>query len=88
MNKGIYKITNLKNNKVYIGQSEKLNNREWCHFYWLDRGEHHNPVIGFPVIIQPKTIVSMVPTILQVIVLAKCLFRLTVLIQILHYVFL
>jgi hypothetical protein len=42
MNKGIYKITNLKNNKVYIGQSEKLNNREWCHFYWLDRGEHHN----------------------------------------------
>lgn len=42
MDKGIYKITNLKNNKVYIGQSENLNNREWNHFYWLDRGEHHN----------------------------------------------
>jgi group I intron endonuclease len=42
MNKGIYKITNLKNNKVYIGQSENLNNREWNHFYWLGRGEHHN----------------------------------------------
>lgn len=42
MDKGIYKIINLKNNKVYIGQSEKLNNREWCHFYWLNRGEHHN----------------------------------------------
>jgi hypothetical protein len=42
MNKGIYKIINLKNNKVYIGQSEKLNNREWNHFYWLNRGEHHN----------------------------------------------
>lgn len=42
MDKGIYKITNLKNNKVYVGQSENLNNREWNHFYWLDRGEHHN----------------------------------------------
>lgn len=42
MKKGIYKITNLKNNKVYIGQSENLINREWSHFYWLDRNEHHN----------------------------------------------
>jgi group I intron endonuclease len=42
MNKGIYKITNLINNKVYIGQSKNINNREWNHFYWLERGEHHN----------------------------------------------
>lgn len=42
MNKGIYKITNLKNNKVYIGQTENFVNREQNHFYWLDNGEHHN----------------------------------------------
>jgi group I intron endonuclease len=43
--KGIYKLTNIVNNKVYIGQSKKLNNREWCHFYRLKRGEHHNEIL-------------------------------------------
>lgn len=40
--KGIYKITNLKNNKVYIGQSERLNEREREHLYRLERNEHNN----------------------------------------------
>lgn len=40
--KGIYKITNLINNKVYIGQSERLTEREREHFYYLGRGEHYN----------------------------------------------
>ena len=40
--KGIYKITNLINGKVYIGQSDRLNEREREHFYRLERNEHHN----------------------------------------------
>lgn len=40
--KGIYKITNLINGKVYIGQSERLTEREREHFYRLNRGEHNN----------------------------------------------
>ena len=40
--KGIYKITNLINGKVYIGQSERLTEREREHFYRLGRGEHNN----------------------------------------------
>lgn len=40
--KGIYKITNLTNNKVYIGQSDRLNEREREHFYRLGKNEHHN----------------------------------------------
>jgi len=40
--KGIYKIINLINGKVYIGQSDRLNEREREHFYQLDKQEHHN----------------------------------------------
>lgn len=40
--KGIYKITNLINGKVYIGQSDRLIDREREHFYRLERNEHHN----------------------------------------------
>lgn len=40
--KGIYKITNLKNKKVYIGQTDRLNEREREHFYRLERNVHHN----------------------------------------------
>ena len=43
--KGIYKITNLKNQKFYIGQSKNLNNREHNHFYQLERNEHHNEIL-------------------------------------------
>jgi len=43
--KGIYKITNLKNQKFYIGQSKDLNNREHNHFYRLGRNEHHNEIL-------------------------------------------
>lgn len=39
---GIYKITNLVNRKVYIGQSNKLNTRKSCHFYLLKNDKHHN----------------------------------------------
>ena len=40
--KGIYKITNKKNNKVYIGQSDRLNDREREHFYRLEKQTHSN----------------------------------------------
>lgn len=40
--KGIYKITNTSNGKVYIGQTKNLINRKQSHFYWLERNEHHN----------------------------------------------
>lgn len=40
--KGIYKITCLANNKVYIGQSTKVNKRLSSHFASLRRGAHHN----------------------------------------------
>lgn len=45
MNKGIYKITNLKNQKFYIGQSKNLNNREHSHFYKLEKNDHHNEIL-------------------------------------------
>jgi group I intron endonuclease len=40
--KGIYKITNTINNKVYIGQSDRLNQREREHFYRLENQTHSN----------------------------------------------
>jgi group I intron endonuclease len=40
--KGIYKITNVVNGKVYIGQTQNLINRERNHFYCLGRNRHHN----------------------------------------------
>ena len=40
--KGIYKITNKINNKVYIGQSDRLNDREREHFYRLENQTHSN----------------------------------------------
>jgi len=40
--KGIYKITNLINGRVYVGQSDNLTNRKQNHFYRLERNEHHN----------------------------------------------
>lgn len=40
--KGIYKITNLTNNKIYIGQSDSLNEIEREHFYRLGRNEYYN----------------------------------------------
>jgi group I intron endonuclease len=40
---GIYKIVNIINNKIYIGQSSKLNVRKVEHFYKLRKGIHRNP---------------------------------------------
>jgi group I intron endonuclease len=42
MNCGIYKITNTKNNKVYIGSSVNITSREYKHFWMLDKGKHDN----------------------------------------------
>lgn len=42
MNCGIYKITNTKNDKVYIGSSVNLSNREYKHFWMLNKGIHDN----------------------------------------------
>lgn len=39
---GIYKITNLKNNKIYIGQSKNIYHRRAEHFTALRRGSHPN----------------------------------------------
>ncbi len=39
---GIYKITNIINNKIYIGSSISLNRRKYCHFYHLNNNKHHS----------------------------------------------
>lgn len=38
---GIYKITNILNNKCYIGSSKNMKRREYIHFYKLKKNEHH-----------------------------------------------
>ena len=42
MSCGIYKITNTKNNKTYIGSSTNVTNREYKHFWMLKKGIHDN----------------------------------------------
>lgn len=39
----IYRITNMANNKYYIGSAESFARREWQHKYDLKRGMHKNP---------------------------------------------
>ena len=39
----IYRITNMINNKYYIGSAESFARREWQHKYKLKKGEHTNP---------------------------------------------
>lgn len=39
---GIYKIVNIKNNKVYIGSSINLGIREYKHFWMLKKNIHDN----------------------------------------------
>lgn len=38
----IYKITNIKNNKFYIGQTINVKSRNYRHFYELKRNKHHS----------------------------------------------
>jgi excinuclease UvrABC nuclease subunit len=40
MNSGIYKITNLKNNKIYIGRAVDLKNRKWRHWCFLHPNQY------------------------------------------------
>ena len=42
MNSGIYKITNKINNKVYVGSSINLRDREYKHFWMLKKNIHDN----------------------------------------------
>lgn len=42
MSCGIYKIVNIKNNKVYIGSSVNLDSREYKHFWMLKKNIHDN----------------------------------------------
>jgi len=42
MESGIYIIENIKNQKKYIGSSINIKNREYKHFWMLDRGIHDN----------------------------------------------
>ena len=39
---GIYKITNLLNGKVYVGQSQNVFERKFQHFTALRKGNHEN----------------------------------------------
>jgi hypothetical protein len=39
---GIYKITNTKNNKVYVGSSIEIEKRREKHFWMLKKGIHDN----------------------------------------------
>jgi hypothetical protein len=41
-NIGIYRILNIKNNKMYIGSSENLHKRRKDHFGLLKRNKHHS----------------------------------------------
>ena len=43
MSSGIYIIKNTQNNKVYVGSSVNVKNREYKHFWMLSRGVHDNP---------------------------------------------
>ena len=38
----VYKIKNLVNNKVYIGSTVNTKNREYKHFWMLNKGIHDN----------------------------------------------
>ncbi|MGY5190388.1 UNVERIFIED_CONTAM: endonuclease, partial [Bacillus amyloliquefaciens DSM 7 = ATCC 23350] len=40
--KAVYKITNVKNGKVYIGSSSDSDKRKRDHLNLLRRGVHHN----------------------------------------------
>ncbi len=42
MPSGIYKITNLKNGRIYVGQSENIYIRRKQHFLALEKGRHKN----------------------------------------------
>lgn len=43
MNSGIYAIKNLVNNKVYVGSTINFKDREYRHFYTLEKNKHKNP---------------------------------------------
>lgn len=42
MRSGIYKIRNIKNNKIYIGSALHFRKRKWEHDSMLFRGKHHS----------------------------------------------
>ncbi len=42
---GIYRIRNIKNGKIYIGQSVNISHRWACHLYDLRHNRHGNPYL-------------------------------------------
>ena len=42
---GIYKISCTETDKVYIGESLKLDDRIQTHFAMLRSNSHHNPIL-------------------------------------------
>ena len=42
MTSGIYLIKNIVNNKIYVGSSVNLNDRNYKHFWMLRKGIHDN----------------------------------------------
>lgn len=47
MKSGVYKITNVVNNKIYVGSTSNLKNRRTGHFSSLRKGIHHNKHLQF-----------------------------------------
>jgi group I intron endonuclease len=46
-NSGIYKITNIVNNKIYIGSAYNISNRFSVHVYTLNNNKHKNKHLQF-----------------------------------------
>lgn len=41
----VYSISNLYNNKLYVGSSVNFKYRKWCHINALKNNKHHSPIL-------------------------------------------
>ena len=80
-NCGIYKITNLKNNKGYIGQSSDIKKRWRNHKFELKNNIHNNPYLqnafnkygeeAFEFRIIEKTLIILIQQILKKVIISN-----------------
>ena len=54
---GIYRIRNIKNGKIYIGQSIDISHRWACHLYDLRNNRHKNPHLQRAYNLDPDSLV-------------------------------
>ena len=54
---GIYRIRNIKNGKIYIGQSVDISHRWACHLYDLRNNRHKNPHLQRAYNLDPDSLV-------------------------------